>query len=85
MAPDVILSPNHRARSAVALAARVGGCSYRKLGDAIGGRDHNAVLHACDRAAQLYKANPEYRRRYDKLIRMASRWREANNDNDGPH
>lgn len=71
-----------RARSAVALVARVAGYSYPQIGRALGDRDHKWGMHACDRAEQFYQECPEYKCRCDKLIAMARRWREASNDNE---
>ena len=87
VSPEIITAKGRkarifRARSAVALAARVAGYSYPKIGHAIGQRDHRWSMHACDRAEKFYRESPEYKRRCDMLIGMAQRWREASNDND---
>lgn len=86
VAPEVITAKCRkprifRARSAVALAARVAGHSYYHIGRSLGDRDHKAIMHACDRAEGFYRENQEFKRRCDKLIGMAARWREASNDN----
>lgn len=93
MTPEAITGPSRKARvfrvrAAVALAARCAGYSYPQiacqLGRKGGGKavDHKWAMHACDRAEQFYKDNPEYKRRCNMLIGMAERFRAAANDND---
>lgn len=93
MTPEAITGPsrkgrNFRARSAVALAARVAGYSYPQIACQLGRKgsgkapDHKWSMHACDRAEQFYKDDPQFKRRCDMLINMTRKFREASNDND---
>ncbi|WP_066556905.1 helix-turn-helix domain-containing protein [Croceicoccus bisphenolivorans] len=82
---DVITGPRRtaqifHARSAVALAARVAGYSYPKIGQAMG-RNVGSVFRACERAEYTYRRDPEYKRHCDMLIGMAREFQEACNDN----
>lgn len=86
MLPEVITGRSRtqrifRARSAVALAARVGGYSYPAIG-ALLDRDHKVVMNACDRAEEFYRLDPTFKRKCDMLIGMARNFQEACNDNE---
>ena len=86
MLPEVITGRSRqarifRARSSVALAARVAGYSYPQIGLQLG-RDHKVIMNACDRAEEFYRKDPLFKRRCDMLIGMARNFQEAANDND---
>lgn len=66
-----------RPRAAIALAAKVGGRSYREIGRQLGGRDHTTIQSACDRAEQFWRRDHDFRSKCLALINLADQHRAA--------
>jgi chromosomal replication initiator protein len=47
--------------------------SLEEIGGHLGGRDHSTVLHACAKVEQMYKTEPDFRGRIDKLTSHITR------------
>lgn len=48
--------------------ARAEGWSYKKIGDALGGRDHSTIIHACARAEQMLDDDPLFARLHRRSL-----------------
>jgi chromosomal replication initiator protein len=66
-------TPVARARFAIIWTMREhSGLSLPQIGNAIGGRDHTTVMHACRRAKALRETDPEFLALCDRLAGVAA-------------
>ena len=85
--PAQIYSPSRKReyfqpRAAVSLAAKVSGRSYRRIGDYLGGRDHNTIQNACDRAEYWWRQDEGFRAKCAALIELAEQHRKSQTERD---